>query len=56
MLHLNIPNSPGEPIWWWGFWFVASLIIYAALMTYFYRAGKRETREAEHRAGRDRSS
>lgn len=47
MFPIEVPDGPGEPIWWWLFWFAASLIVYAILMTWFYRVGKRETRDPD---------
>lgn len=47
MFPLKVPASPGEPILWWLFWFAVSIVVYAVLMVWFYRTGKRETRDAE---------
>ncbi|WP_168175164.1 hypothetical protein [Thioclava sp. F28-4] len=45
MLNLNVPESPGEPILWWLFWFTVSVVVYTVLIVWFWRALKRETRD-----------
>lgn len=46
MFTLNVPQSPGEPILWWLFWFAVSVVVYTLLVVWFWRALKRETRDA----------
>lgn len=54
MVPIKVPASPGEPILWWLFWFAVSVVVYAVLMVWFYRTGKREIREPGREAGHDR--
>lgn len=52
MFEMNIPVGHGEPILWWLFWFAISLVIYTVLAIWFYRVGKRETREPSKARGK----
>jgi hypothetical protein len=38
----------GFPVIWWLWWFVAATVIYAILMVWFWRVGRRDSKDTSH--------